>query len=107
IDKLSPGLTNSIASTRTGIDNAYIVPSSLMVDICGNILIATIRGNAVQQGMPLTPDAFETDPRAFYFAAYEPNFIGLLFGSYYGSVSSGTSTTDHFHPGICRMDPHG
>lgn len=107
IDKLSPTLTGSIASTRTGASSTQIVPSSLMVDICGNILIATIVGNSVQQGMPLTPDAFETNPRAFYFAAFEPNFNGLLFGSYYGSVSSGTSTTDHFHPGVCRMDPNG
>jgi len=106
LDKLNPGLSTSLASTRTGAAITSIVPSSMMVDICGNILVATITSSSLQQNMPLTADAFETSPRAFYFAAFQPNFTDLLFGSYYGSVS-GTSTTDHYHPGISRMDPEG
>src|SRR5690606_25793317 len=103
IDKLSADLSTSVASTRTGASNTSIVPAAMMVDICGNILVATIVNNSTQPGMPLTPDAFETSPRGFYFAAFEPNFQNLLFGSYYGA----TSNTDHFHPGVSRIDPHG
>lgn len=103
IDKLNPTLTASIASTRTGAANTSIVPSAMMVDVCGNILVATTVNNTSQPNMPLTQDAFETNPRAFYFAAFAPNFGDLVFGSYFGS----TASIDHFHPGICRIDPAG
>lgn len=103
IDKLTPGLTASMASTRTGAAHTSIVPSAMMVDVCGNILVATIVNNTSQLNMPLTPDAFETTPRAFYFAAFAPDFSDLVFGSYFGS----TGNQDHFHPGICRIDPAG
>lgn len=103
IDKLTPTLTASVASTRTGSTNTSIVPSAMMVDVCGNILIGTIVNNTSQPNMPLTPNAFETNPRAFYFAAYGANFNDLVFGSYFGS----NNNLDHFHPGICRIDPNG
>lgn len=101
LDKLNPTLSASIASTRTGASSTSITPTAMMVDICGNILISTVLGSN-QTGMPLTADAFEVSPRSFYFAAFEANFSDLLFGSYYGSTSG-----DHFHTGICRMDPNG
>ncbi|HTO14320.1 MAG TPA: gliding motility-associated C-terminal domain-containing protein [Edaphocola sp.] len=103
LDKLTPTLSSSMASTRTGASNASIVPAAMMVDICGNILVATITNNSHQQGMPTTIDAFQTNPRGFYFAAFKPNFGGLAFGSYYGSSATG----DHFHPGVSRIDKHG
>lgn len=103
IDKLSPDLSTSIASTRTGANNTSIVPSAMMVDLCGNILVATITNNSHQIGMPVTPDAFQTASRGFYFAGFEPNFAGLAFGSYYGS----SANSDHYHPGVARIDPKG
>jgi gliding motility-associated-like protein len=104
IDKLNPNLSASIASTRTGAANASILPTAMMVDLCGNILVATLTNNAHQSGMPLTADAFQTAPRGFYFAGFEPNFTDLAFGSYYGSSGS----SDHHHPGIAsRIDPKG
>jgi len=79
------------------------VPTAMMVDICGNVLISTLVNNSTQPGMPLSDDAFETAARGFYFAAYEPNFVGLIFGSYFGA----SSNSDHFHPGVARIDPQG
>ncbi|HRP89570.1 MAG TPA: gliding motility-associated C-terminal domain-containing protein [Edaphocola sp.] len=98
IIKLNQNLTSSIASTRTATSSA--LPTAMMVDICGNVLVATIRSSA-QTGMPLTPDAFDVTPRSFYFAGFKPNFQGLSFGSYYGN------TGEHFHTGMSRMDPKG
>ncbi len=96
IQKLNPTLSSSVASTRTG--GTSVIPTAMMVDICGNILVATIGS---QSGMPLTPDAFMSTNQAFYFAAFEANFTGLAFGSYYGYSG------EHFHTGISRMDPNG
>lgn len=106
IDKLTPNLAASVASTRTGAATSSIVPSSMMVDICGDVLVSTITSSSLQTGMPLTPNAFTSTPRAFYFAAFLPNFNGLLFGSYFGGLN-GSYTTDHYHPGMSRMDPQG
>lgn len=103
IDKLNATLSGSIASTRTGASDASIVPCAMMVDICGNILITTQVNNSAQNGMPVTSDAFTTIPKPFYFAAFEPNFTGLAFGSYYGSANN----QDHFHPSVSRIDPKG
>lgn len=105
--KLSATLTNIVASTRTGANNtsiSKILPQAMMVDNCGNILISSLAENMAQNNMPLTADAFQTNARAFYFAAFGPNFSSLEFGSYYGSPSP---TSEHFHPGVCRMDPRG
>lgn len=104
IQKLSPDLSAALVSTRTGSNGSItqIVPTAFMVDLCGNILVSTLRGNSFQPNMPLTADAFETNNRVFYFAAFGPNFSSLEFGSYYGLASG-----EHFHPAVCRMDPKG
>lgn len=107
IAKLNPTLSNIVAATRTGAYNATyrkILPQAMMVDNCGNILITSMAENTAQNGMPLTPDAFETNPRSLYFAAFGPNFSSLEFGTYYGSPSP---SSEHFHPGVSRMDPRG
>src|SRR5690606_20795452 len=96
-----------VAATRTGAYNATyrkILPQAMMVDNCGNILITSMAENTAQNGMPLTPDAFETNPRSLYFAAFGPNFSSLEFGTDYGSPSP---SSEHFHPGVSRMDPRG
>ncbi|WP_129020053.1 DUF7948 domain-containing protein [Edaphocola flava] len=102
IDKLNPSLSSTIASTRTGASNSSITPTAMMVDICGNIMISTVTSSSNQTGMPLTPDAFDASPKPSYFAAFKANFTELIFGSFFGSASG-----DHFHTGICRMDPNG
>ncbi len=104
LDKLNSTLTSSIAATRTGGDglagvpNSGIVVSAMMVDICGNILVACIGES--QRGVPLTADAFQVTASSFYFSVFEPNFSGLMFGSYFGPAQ-------HYHPGVSRIDPRG
>ncbi len=101
VDKLNPLLSASIASTRTSSrhqGNIYVAASALAVDICGNIMVASIGG--IQHDVPLTADAFQTKPSAFYFSVFKPNFSGLKFGSYFG-------LQEHYHPGMSRIDPHG
>lgn len=100
IQKLDTGLTMGLASTKIGGTNGSLIPTAMIIDICDNILVATI-GSGTQSGMPLTPDAFETAARPFWFCALTENFGDLFFGSYFGS------TADHFHPGVARMDPNG
>jgi len=102
IDKLNPSLSGSIASTRTGAPENDIVVSAMMVDICGNTLLACIGATELTQpGRPLTLDAFQTNPSSFYFVNFAPNFTGLKFGSYFGTM------TDHYHPSVSRIDPLG
>lgn len=101
IDKLTPNLSSSLAATRTGAAITSILPTAMIVDTFGNILVATLAADSIQPDMPLTPDAFTRQPRCFYFAAFAPDFSNLLFGSYFGTMS------DHFHPGIARIDPAG
>ncbi|RYZ53178.1 MAG: PKD domain-containing protein, partial [Sphingobacteriales bacterium] len=101
IQKLDPTLATGLASTVLGSTSNSIVPTAMIVDICGNILLATITSSSAQNGMPLTTDAFETSPRPFWFCALTANFGSLFFGSYFGS------TADHYHPGVARMDPNG
>lgn len=107
VDKLNSTLTASLASTRTGSKEADIIASALAIDVCGNILLSTVTSAKPQANMPLTPDAFMTNPQAFYFAAFDQHFEELLFGSYFGSSTRILSATDHYHPGVSRMDPQG
>jgi len=102
IQKMNPTLSTALASTTLGsTSSTNVIPSAMIVDICGNILLATITSATPQTGMPLTSDAFDTNPRPFWFCALTENFGSLFFGSYFGSSS------DHFHPGVARMDPNG
>ncbi len=101
IDKLRPDLTASLASGRTGSNASGVIPTSMMVDLCGNLLVATLASNTPQNGMPLTPDAFMSAARPFYFAAFTSDMDSLIFGSYMGT------NMDHNHPGVSRMDPQG
>jgi len=105
IDKLSPALNASLASTRTGLRTGYmgdIFPSSLIVDKCGNIAVSTFTWSLKQTGMPVTTDAIDTSPKPFYMAVFRDDFAGLKFGSYFGDPNS-----EHFHSGINRIDPRG
>lgn len=104
IQKLSSDLSTAIKSTTIGIHvSSYssIIPSGFMVDRCGNMVIGLMTSNTPQTGLELTPDAFQTSASSFYLAIVSRDFNSLLFGSYYGTGS------DHFHPGISRLDKNG
>jgi gliding motility-associated-like protein len=104
IDKLNASLTTSLVSTRVGSTTATrYLPTGFLLDICQNVYVAGLAPNSLNPGMPTTPDAFETNPRAFWFCVLEPNFSDLLFGSYYGSPTA----SDHPHCGTSRLDPQG
>jgi gliding motility-associated-like protein len=100
IDKLSPTLSSSLLSTRLGNSQTAgrYFPTAFLHDICGNIYVAGLAANA---GLPLTNDAFQTTVAPFWFGVLEPNFTGLLYGSYFGTGA------DHTHVGVNRLDPQG
>lgn len=100
IDKLSPDLSSSLLSTRVGNLQGpqQFFPSAFLVDICQNVYVAGLNATA---GMPLTTDAFQTNTASFWFCTIQPNFTGLLYGTYFGVNG------DHSHIGVHRMDPDG
>jgi gliding motility-associated-like protein len=101
VDKLNMDLSASLVSTRLGNNQSNysrFFPSAFLVDICGRIYIA---GFSAQSGLPLTPDAFQTNSASFWFCTLEPNFTDVDYASYFG-VSG-----DHNHIGVNRMDPNG
>ncbi len=100
IDKLNPDLSASVLSTRVGNPQGagQFFPSAFLVDICRNVYVA---GYYAQNGMPLSTDAYQTNPAPFWFGVLQPDFTGLLFGSYFGVGN------DHGHCGVSRMDPEG
>lgn len=112
IHKLNGTLTTSLLSTRIGTaqsGNTRYFPTAFLYDICENIYVAGLGGSGnfgsstiLPSDMPVTSDAFSTTADNFYFIVLEPNFGGLLFGSYYGSTND-----DHTHSGVNRLDKEG
>jgi gliding motility-associated-like protein len=100
IDKLDPVLSASLQSTRVGNpqNQGRYFPSSFLVDICRNVYVA---GYYAAAGMPLSTNAQQTAAAPFWFGVLQPNFTGLLYGSYFGVAN------DHGHCGVSRMDPNG
>lgn len=102
VHKLSPDLSSTIYSTTIGESGSNdIVASSFMVDMCGNVVIGVLNPNNPQDGLELTPDAFQTNAAPFYLAIISSHFNDLEFGSYYGT------NADHYHPGVSRLDKGG
>jgi len=103
VDKLNPTLTTSLLSTRLGNQQSQgtrYFPTAFLLDICQNIYVCGLLANT---GLPVTPDRFadETSNGRFWFGVLEPDFTGLLYGSYFGIA------TDHTHCGVNRLDPTG
>lgn len=111
LDKLSPGLNASQYSTRIGnLQTAFsrAIPTAFMVDNCGNVFLGLDKYNINSAGYPLTGNAFQTSATRIWFGVLEANFSSLLFGTFYGPVTSITGVNDvHFHEGIHRFDPRG
>lgn len=112
IHKLSPSLSNSLSSTRLGnpqTSGTAFFPTAFLVDECTNTYITGLSGTYTVplSNMPLSDDAFQTTPGNFWFGVLEPNFGGLLFGTYYGRVHGNGINGDHTHTGSNRLDPEG
>ena len=104
IEKLNANLTNSLASTRLGVNTGTrYVPTSFLLDDCGNIYVGGLTPSSLNANMPVTPNAVMSTPCCFHFTVLGNNFQELVYGSYYGTATSG----DHPHAGRSRFDPAG
>ena len=112
IMKLDSNLTTNIASTRfgNGNPNIHISPTAFLVDNCGNIYVSGWGADLLQStpltGMPVTADAFQSDPPNgfdFYLMVMFADFSDILYGSYLG----GTVAREHVDGGTSRFDKNG
>ena len=112
IDKLTPELDESLASTVFGDgsrSNIDIAPTAFLVDNCGNIYVSGWGGNTNYQGntygLPISPDAYQssTDGSDFYFIVIKHDFLDLLYATYFG----GSGTNEHVDGGTSRFDKKG
>lgn len=112
IVKLNEQLTALENSTvfGNGSSTINISPSAFMVDICGNIYVSGWGANILQpsllSGMPITPDAFQTNsPNGFdfYLFVLKRDFSDILYGSYLG----GNQAQEHVDGGTSRFDKDG
>jgi len=102
LDKLAPDLSASLVSTRIGnrlSTSSRYTPGGFLVDRCGNIYVA---GLDADSSLPVTADAYDTQPKSFWLCVLERNFSSLQYASYFGSPSG-----DHSHGGVQRLDPRG
>ncbi len=107
IDKLSADLDRSLLSTRLGrkqssSTTARYLPYSFLLDNCENVYVTGIIYNIA--GMPVTDDAFMSDPNVFWYIVLKPQFSDILFGTYFGAPDD---VGAHVHAGVQRMDPDG
>lgn len=120
VSKMSPSLTTMLLSTRLGNPQTAATsffPTTFLLDNCEHIYVGGLSQDYRRKltNMPLSNDAFQTTPANFWFCALQPNFAGLLYGTYMGraqdTILSGGNTTvvagDHTHVGTYRLDPHG
>lgn len=98
IDKLSPTLSTSLLSTRLGNTQTGIkfVPTAFLLDECGNTYLCGFNPNPT---LPVSPNAFAT-AGGFWLAVLEPDFDGLLYGTFIGGGN-------HVDGGTSRFDPKG
>ncbi len=107
LEKLSPDLSASLASTRFGNQqslNTRFVPTAFTVDHCNNVYLAGFRWTTGIAGYPLTGNAFQSASGGFWLGVLDRDFSGVLFGTFYGH---GDGAVYHIHQGSHRLDPHG
>ncbi|HRN38175.1 MAG TPA: hypothetical protein PLL18_14815, partial [Flavobacteriales bacterium] len=113
--KLSPNLSSTIWSSRTGATSGAgigvpnISPTAFLVDYCDKIYISgwgsAVMGTLTTNGLPVTSDAFQatTDGNDFYLAVYDINMTGLAYATYFG----GAQSLEHVDGGTSRFDRRG
>jgi gliding motility-associated-like protein len=122
IAKLQPDLSAFVYSTTFGTPGALspnISPVAFLVDNCENVYVSGWGGAANSfssppyptsgtSGMPITPDAFQTqtDGSDFYFFVLKRNASDILYGSYFGQ-RGGNGGVDHVDGGTSRFDAKG
>lgn len=120
IHKLDNNLQSTVFSTvfGTGSGSVDISPTAFLVNQCDHIFIsgwggAATTGNPVAinttsttTGLPITANAYQstTEGNDFYFAVFEANATGLLFGTFFGGNSG---SGEHADGGTSRFDKQG
>ncbi len=103
IDKLTPDLSASLTAIRIGNAQNHSIhykPAAFLIDLCDNVYVAGL--GAGTDRLPLTPDAYDTAQKSFWFAILSSGFRNLEYASYFGSKGD-----DHAHDGVQRLDPEG
>jgi gliding motility-associated-like protein len=113
IHKINNTLNTSIFSTVFGSKNSTsinIVPTALMVDVCGNIYAVGWGGAVNHEGntfdMAITPDAYKktTDGSDFYLFNLNASATTLKYATYFGEDGG---IGDHVDGGTSRFDKNG
>lgn len=115
LTKMDNDLSKIWWSTSFGDANMgyELVPTAMMVDVCGRIHISGWGGTTNLQnpltGLPVTSDAFKVVPDMgsgdFYFITIDRDASGLVFASYYGGNC--TAAGEHVDGGTSRYDRKG
>ena len=115
LTKMDNDLSKILWSTSFGDANMgyELVPTAMMVDVCGRIHISGWGGSTNSQsplsGMPITGDAFKVVPDMgsgdFYFITIDKDASDLVFASYYGGNC--TAAGEHVDGGTSRYDRKG
>lgn len=116
IHKMTNTLDSTIWSTQVGAGRGTvdISPSAFLVNVCGFVYLSGwggqvnnfYRPNASStNGMPLTPDAYQstTDGSDFYLMVLNNDAANLLYGSFFG----GPISAEHVDGGTSRFDKQG
>jgi gliding motility-associated-like protein len=113
--KLSGNLATTVWSSRVGalsgpgVGLPNLSPTAFLVDYCDKIYIcgwgSAIIGSLTTTGLPVTPDAFQTntDGNDFYLAVFDINMMGLSYATYFG----GNQSEEHVDGGTSRFDRRG
>lgn len=91
LQKLSPNLTNSLASTRLGnslSSPSRMIPTGFVYTDCDEVIFSGVGHIAAFDSLPVTPDAVLVTPSKFWFCSLSPNFSTLNTASFFGSVNN-------------------
>ncbi|OJU75431.1 MAG: hypothetical protein BGO09_04055 [Bacteroidetes bacterium 47-18] len=106
---LDSSLSLSIASTRTGHDNTLGVfpnwlPTAIGFGACDEVIVTGIQNNLTPYtlSMPVTPNAYQAAPGAFWFAVMDLSLQQLKYATFLGA-----SGLDHIHCGQHQLDKRG
>jgi gliding motility-associated-like protein len=114
IIKLDSNLNNNIYSTVFGSQNSAqvdISPVAFLVDTCENVYISgwgglPTPGGGTLNGMPVTPNAFQStsNGNGFYFFVLSRDGLAQLYGSY---LAAPGGNQEHVDGGTSRFDKNG
>lgn len=106
---LDSSLSVSIAATRIGHNNSLgtfpnWLPTAIGFGECNAVILAGIQNNQTPYtlSMPVTPNAYQAAPGAFWFAVMDLSLQQLAYATYLG-----TGGLDHIHCGQHQLDKHG